>query len=1005
MKSNKKIVAGCLSAALLVQSISFTAAAAPVGKEQMWKSIAFGQSTDVNFSSTILPEKVGTNYTYPYGSDEPLPTEVEESVQDVTIESRGGKIKSSHDGITFYYTEVPTDKNFKLTADVTIEQLGPENESAPNAQEGCGLMVRDINSPARKDPLVVGYEEYPAASNMVMLELVAASKSKDADINLKAMARYGVNDPAGNSGVVTPNNTFAKSVARALKNSGGSASPSNASKASPSEAKDAASPSRARKATESLAIAYDEFEEEFFEDRERSVTNCYHTTMKLGLERTDEGFACYYYNEDGSINKSYVFTDKEVTPNIIAHLDKEYYRVGFFASRNARMTVKNIQLDLSDVEKADTTPAYVAPNKEGVSFNIASPDYTNSDSYAVQALMNFDGTMTIQQDGAVIAEELPVTGGEQFVYHSKINGIKSVFSLTYTPSEGSNTGKAQNKEITVVKEEYGKDLYVAPNADDTGAGTVEDPISVTAAIKRLAPGGTIYLASGTYAPINIPLSASGNEDQPKSMIAQGHVIVTAKDTNKKLFVLDSDYWRIKGLDIDGKDISGSRGFMLHGSHNIVENCKIHNTSSDAGLTITKSRGQRALWPSYNLVQNCEAYENIDASRINADGFASKSGSGDENRFYNCVSHDNADDGWDLFNTLDDGPNGTTVIENCIAYNNGNNGFKLGGEGREVAHTLRNSIAFDNGLDGITDNFNPGELLIENNTSFDNARFNFILRPSPYKTDENGNFTADGTVKSNVSYRSEDYMAGKGRAVVFSDEDQEDNTIYDDSIAAKEVDNNFFFLDGENSVEATDFASLDRKECYTWGEDGSLIFGDFLLPSPDGIIAENGAGANADKIEPTPEPDPNPEPEPSPDPEPSPEPEPAPIKRGSGDSSSSTYTPAKKGKWIQDSNGWWYCNADHTWPSYKWMQIDGEWYYFNEQGYMVTGWHTDPVDNRLYYLNPVSDGTKGKMIVGWKEIDGNWYYFNMVSDGHRGSLLKNQMTPDGYYVNENGIWIR
>ena len=34
--------------------------------------------------------------------------------------------------------------------------MGPENGKAPNLQEGAGLMVHDINGPARKDPLDAG---------------------------------------------------------------------------------------------------------------------------------------------------------------------------------------------------------------------------------------------------------------------------------------------------------------------------------------------------------------------------------------------------------------------------------------------------------------------------------------------------------------------------------------------------------------------------------------------------------------------------------------------------------------------------------------------------------------------------------------------------------------------------------------------------------------------------------------------------------------------------------
>lgn len=41
-----------------------------------------------------------------------------------------------------------------------------------------------------------------------------------------------------------------------------------------------------------------------------------------------------------------------------------------------------------------------------------------------------------------------------------------------------------------------------------------------------------------------------------------------------------------------------------------------------------------------------------------------------------------------------------------------------------------------------------------------------------------------------------------------------------------------------------------------------------------------------------------------------------------------------GQWIQDSTGWWYQNPDMSYPKSTWQEIDGKWYYFNENGYML-----------------------------------------------------------------------
>ncbi len=109
-------------------------------------------------------------------------------------------------------------------------------------------------------------------------------------------------------------------------------------------------------------------------------------------------------------------------------------------------------------------------------------------------------------------------------------------------------------------------------------------------------------------------------------------------------------------------------------------------------------------------------------------------------------------------------------------------------------------------------------------------------------------------------------------------------------------------------------------------------------------------------------------------------------------------------WHQDAKGWWIRKADGTFPANCWYQAvwngQAQWYHFDAEGYMQTGWFTD-TDGRRYYLHPVSDGTQGHMYTGWHFIDGAWYYFRPEVGGPQGSLLTNGRTPDGYTVNEAG----
>ena len=66
----------------------------------------------------------------------------------------------------------------------------------------------------------------------------------------------------------------------------------------------------------------------------------------------------------------------------------------------------------------------------------------------------------------------------------------------------------------------------------------------------------------------------------------------------------------------------------------------------------------------------ESFNNMDKSQINADGFAAKMRIGDGNTFIRCISHHNIDDGWDLFNKVEDGANGVVTILDSISYMNG-----------------------------------------------------------------------------------------------------------------------------------------------------------------------------------------------------------------------------------------------------------------------------------------------------------------------------------------------
>ncbi|EHY9867430.1 exopolygalacturonate lyase [Vibrio vulnificus] len=655
-----------------------------------WKAITFGQSTDMNFGSTILPEKVGVNQVTVNGQ----PIEEGKLLSQFTIESRGGKLANSHEGLTFYYTELPTDVNFTLSADVVLEQLGPETGATPNRQEGAGLMVRDILGAERLVPQPEGHEEFPSASNMVMNLLRSHSRTNDGMTNFNASFREGVYQPWGTAG------------------------------------------NRLSRVDYAEGVPYGTAE-----------------TFRMTLTRTNDGFKVSYRQGD----KEQTQDVKGANANIVEMQNPESQYIGFFASRNAKMSVSNVVLQLSPADTIDA-PKYQA-KQEQLMFQLASADRSATQRYPVQARANYSGTVELKHNGKTVSSK-KVNAGELFSQQVELNRDKNQFELTFTAIEGPTLDKQILRyEVTRVSLPNPLQLHVSPSGTASGNGSAAKPLDFATAVALLPAGGTIILQEGDYQGITIPVTASGTAEQMKYLkAAEGKVRIVSE------FQHDANYWHYENIEVAGAQ------FFVHGSHNQFEKMVTHS-APDTGFVITSpEKIGRALWASYNTVIDSESFNNMDPSQINADGFAAKMRIGDGNTFIRCLSHHNIDDGWDLFNKVEDGANGAVTIIDSIAFNNGRtldvankggtigNGFKLGGEGIPVSHVVKNSLSFNNNMDGFTDNFNPGSLVLSNNVAIDNKRFNYLFRQSPYAGDiEQGTFTENRSYRFQVSSQYDDVI--------------------------------------------------------------------------------------------------------------------------------------------------------------------------------------------------------------------------------------------------------
>lgn len=657
-----------LSLCLALVSIcnSSGAASLPVPNELVWQAIAFGQSTDVNFATNVLPGKVGTNQVT-LASGQPLPAGPLNTP--FHIESRGGKIGNSHDGLTFYYTRIPASANVLLEADITVDQFGPETGALPAGQEGAGLLIRDILGKPRLEKVQPGYEEFPAAANMVMNAIMTQDKKDHHRVKMTLISRNGVINSWGNAGIE-------------IKRAG--------------------------------------YQPEI--DLKKTPR------FRLRLARTDDGFVAAYAPE-GSDNWASQTIGDAHRVNV---LEPEGYYVGFFASRNASITVNQASLTLSQ-SYLPAAEKFVA-KAPATQIEVASAAIAATDDYVFQLRSNEQGTLTLSKDGIVVASERRVKPGEMLALNIPL--VKPETRLDYRFTTQNDSTLDNHLEVRKVSYADASNLYVSAQGKAGNDGSQQHPLDLITAAQALAPGGVLWLAEGDYPHSVLPASASGTATQLKKLRPLGRNVVLHG------LNLDASYWDIQGITVT------ENSFRIAGSHNRIDRVVAHH-ADDTGIIISSPADtDRPLWASHNLISNAESYGNKDPGLINADGFAVKMRVGEGNRLVACFSHDNVDDGFDLFNKIEDGPNGRVIIENSIALRNVNNGFKLGGEGLPVDHQVSGSIAIENGMDGFTDNFNPGALRLTNNTAIDNQRFNYIFRPGPYTTKEK-----QGVFSGNVSLRT------------------------------------------------------------------------------------------------------------------------------------------------------------------------------------------------------------------------------------------------------------
>ena len=697
--------------------------------QRVWSKSTYGSSTDSKNNGVIGNANDGK----------------------VTVYSEGGKgkiVPGSTDGLTFYYTAIdPETENFTLTADIHVDSW-----KLSNGQEGFGMMAADAVG-LNGDGTAFWNNTYQAIATKIEYYWDGEDVTTDSSagkismkLGLGAISKLGVTaeDVAGikNGTITMPAGYVSKTTT--LETGAAAKGPG----------------------TYNLVGNWNE-KAEPAGNLENPLTD-----FRLQIQRNNTGYYLRYLDKDNKVIKEIRYYDLERTS--LTQIDKDNIYVGFFASRNARITVSNIELKTinpADDEKAEEREIeYVYPIN-----TIESPAFSNSADYNLVYYGNADGTLVVKdQNGKeVLNKEFKALTKETVAL--KLNSGKNTFTINFIPDKEYKPGEfklmTSYDPVTInhtveYKTVENNNIYVSPNGKSNAAGTKDAPMDIYTAVKIAAPGQKILIKEGTYnlsSTVKVERGINGTADAMIYMIADpeaGSRPVFDFGGKCAGMILAGDYWYFQGFDVT-RSADAQKGIQVSGNHNILDRIKAYK-NGNTGIQISRYLGtdQFNQWPAYNTILNCSSYLNADKGYEDADGFAAKLTVGQGNVFDGCIAAYNADDGWDLFAKVQSGSIGVVTIQNCVAFKNGyildengreinagnGNGFKMGGDSMPGAHVLKNSVAFANKAKGIDSNSCP-DIKVYSSTTFDNESYNVAFYTN---TAVNTAFAADGILSYKVS---------------------------------------------------------------------------------------------------------------------------------------------------------------------------------------------------------------------------------------------------------------
>ncbi|MCM1090925.1 MAG: hypothetical protein NC092_05235 [Butyrivibrio sp.] len=837
-----------------------------------WGFTAYGSGVSVK-DDINDPSKSNNGYKeYPNGD-----------VDVWSINGAGKVVPGSTDGLAFYYTKVdPANEAFTLTADIHVEEW-----KLSNGQDGFGMMVSDTigelgagttwnNSyqlfatkieytwDPENQKVTTGeddsYRKYSMKLGLGWIAKEGATQTDVAQITAGTISMpANFKSTSGTLELSAANENLKKGTYNIVGNNVSGLTDSNGKVTTP---------------TIGEGI----------------------TDFKLRIERRKGGYILTYLDKDGNEFKDALgnaishqaFYDED--NNKLTQIDKNNIYVGFVASRNAKINVKNIEFksyDYATSEQVEREIIYVDP-----SYRILSSETSNSANYEMVFRGNADGKLNIVNEttGDSVALDVDITANQKYMAGTTLaNGVNK-FVVSFVPNADYEPGQYEhlrNHDASTFSFNVtyhtltGDVIYVAPDGKSDNAGTKDAPLDIYTAVAHASEGQKIYLAKAAYNLTDMLLidrAHDGTEENPIYLMADPDDTSTVRPVldfkgmteNKTAFTIAGDYWYLKGFDVT-HSVDGQKGIQVSGDYNVLEDIRAYE-NGNTGIQLSRYLGSDSYadWPSYNTILNCTSYLNADAGYEDADGFAAKLTVADGNRFVGCIAAYNADDGWDLFAKVQSGSIGVVTIDNCLAFRNGylvidgktivagnGNGFKMGGDSMSGYHVLKNSVAFGNKAKGIDSNSCP-DIQVYNSTSYNNGSYNVAFYT-------NNAVNTDFYAENVISFKDESNIA-LHKEYIDSAEKDSDKKKYEDSVKSgdqlkllgtqsdiKVNNDSFYTYNGSKSVNKSGeevtadwFVSLDMTAAINGGikrtANGSIDMGGFLVLKDD----YKDKGANVDE---------------------------------------------------------------------------------------------------------------------------------------------------------------